>query len=63
MILIESVLPKEIYHWQLNPGHLTADEEWMSSPIYPGSEKMLKMWNASSDRYYSVNGWTWRLRM
>lgn len=36
--LIESVLPKERYGWKLNPGHLTAGEEWMSSPIYPGSE-------------------------
>lgn len=36
--LIESVLPKSIYGWHLNPGHLTAGEEWMSSPIYPGSD-------------------------
>jgi Xaa-Pro aminopeptidase len=36
--LIESVLPKSIYGWKLNPGHLTAGEEWMSSPIYPGSD-------------------------
>ena len=31
--LIEKVLPQELYHWHLNPGHLTADEEWMSSPV------------------------------
>lgn len=36
--LIESVLPKSKYGWKLNPGHLTAGEEWMSSPIYPGSD-------------------------
>ena len=30
---IEAVLPKEQYGWTLNPGHLTSDEEWMSSPI------------------------------
>ncbi|VDZ88382.1 Uncharacterised protein [Lelliottia amnigena] len=32
--LIEKVLNKEKYGWHLNPGHLSADEEWMSSPIY-----------------------------
>lgn len=36
--LIESVMPKSIYGWKLNPGHLTAGEEWMSSPIYPKSD-------------------------
>lgn len=40
--LIESVLPKEKYGWHLNPGHLSADEEWMSSPIFARSEEMLK---------------------
>lgn len=35
--IIADVLPKEIYHWHLNPGHLTADEEWMSSPIKPNA--------------------------
>lgn len=40
--IIESVLPKEVYHWHLNPGHLVADEEWMSSPIYKGSKAVLK---------------------
>ena len=30
---IEAVLPKEDYHWELNPGHFVADEEWMSSPF------------------------------
>ncbi|MEC0304659.1 M24 family metallopeptidase [Terribacillus saccharophilus] len=39
--LIESVLPKSKYGWKLNPGHLTAGEEWMSSPIYPNSEIQL----------------------
>ncbi|MEI2405258.1 M24 family metallopeptidase [Niallia taxi] len=36
--LIEEVIPKAEYGWKLNPGHLTAGEEWMSSPIYSGSE-------------------------
>lgn len=40
--IIESVLPKEVYHWHLNPGHLVADEEWISSPIYKGSKAVLK---------------------
>lgn len=40
--IIEEVLPKSEYHWHLNPGHLIADEEWMSSPIYPESEEILK---------------------
>ncbi|OTN77910.1 hypothetical protein A5886_003011 [Enterococcus sp. 8G7_MSG3316] len=31
--LIEEVLPQADYHWHLNPGHLTSDEEWMSSPV------------------------------
>ncbi len=39
--LIESVLPKQAFHWQLNPGHLTADEEWLASPIYEGSKERL----------------------
>lgn len=39
---IEEVLPKEKYGWELNPGHLCADEEWLSSPIYPESKEVLK---------------------
>lgn len=35
--LIEDVLPKEHFHWHLNPGHLVADEEWLCSPISPDS--------------------------
>ncbi len=40
--LIETVLPKEEYGWSLNPGHLTADEEWLSSPIWKDSGQLLK---------------------
>lgn len=40
--LIESVLPKSKFNWSLCPGHLVADEEWMSSPIYSGSEEVLE---------------------
>jgi len=39
---IEAVLPKEDYHWELNPGHFVADEEWMSSPFYKGSKVEIK---------------------
>lgn len=40
--MIETVFQKEKYNWELNPGHLTSDEEWMSSPIYCGSNTELK---------------------
>jgi len=40
--LIEYVLPQEEYHWGLCPGHLTADEEWLSSPIYKNSKEVIK---------------------
>lgn len=40
--LIEDVLPQKTYHWHLCPGHLTADEEWMSSPIYKNSKEHLE---------------------
>ena len=34
--------PQNNYGWNLNPGHLTADEEWMSSPFYKGSKSEVK---------------------
>ncbi|EOA2962471.1 Xaa-Pro aminopeptidase, partial [Yersinia enterocolitica] len=39
---IDAVLPKSQYHWSLNPGHLVADEEWLCSPIYNGSEERIR---------------------
>ncbi|WP_072571205.1 M24 family metallopeptidase [Enterobacter sp. SA187] len=39
---IDAILPREKYHWSLCPGHLTAEEEWMSSPIYEGSQQTLQ---------------------
>lgn len=39
---VETVFPKNSSGWHLNPGHLVADEEWMSSPIYPNSSERLK---------------------
>ncbi len=40
--LIEEVLPRATYGWTLCPGHLAADEEWMSSPIYEGSVEPIR---------------------
>lgn len=40
--LMEQVLPRDTFHWGLCPGHLTADEEWLSSPIFSGSVHSLK---------------------
>ena len=35
--LVEEVLPRATYGWDLCPGHLVAEEEWLSSPVYEGS--------------------------
>ncbi len=40
--MVERILPKDKYHWSLCPGHLTSDEEWMSSPIYKNSNEILE---------------------
>lgn len=40
--LIDEVLPRKLYHWYLNPGHLCAEEEWLCSPIYENSQILLK---------------------
>lgn len=40
--IIKRVLPQEVYHWNLNPGHLCAEEEWLCSPIYENSQIQLK---------------------
>ncbi len=40
--LIETELPRAKYGWSLCPGHLIGEEEWMSSPIYEGSEEKLQ---------------------
>lgn len=37
--LIEENYSKEDHHWYLNPGHLTANEEWLSTMMYPNSEE------------------------
>ena len=39
---VKTVFPQETYGWMLNPGHLTATEEWMSSPVSEGSDAPLQ---------------------
>lgn len=39
---VETVLPRAQYGWSLCPGHLSAEEEWMASPVYEGSTEILK---------------------
>jgi Xaa-Pro aminopeptidase len=39
---VQRALPASLYGWKLNPGHLCADEEWLSSPIYPDSSEILR---------------------
>lgn len=39
---VETIFPKAQYGWTLCPGHLTAEEEWMTSPVYNGSQVTLK---------------------
>lgn len=38
----DSYFPQEKYGWELCPGHLTANEEWMSSPFYKSSKATIK---------------------
>ena len=40
--LMQEIIPQHEYGWKLNPGHLIADEEWLSSPVYPGSQAVFK---------------------
>lgn len=40
--MVDTILPQKQYGWVLNPGHLIADEEWLCSPIYPGSNCVIK---------------------
>ena len=37
--------PQSKYGWELCPGHLTADEEWLSSPFYKGSDAIVQSGN------------------
>ncbi|MGM0240573.1 M24 family metallopeptidase [Enterococcus sp. AZ103] len=39
---IDKVLPQKDYHWELNPGHFVADEEWLSSPFAKNSSAVLQ---------------------
>lgn len=38
----EAHYPQATYGWELCPGHLVADEEWLSSPFYKGSDAIIK---------------------
>lgn len=38
----EKFYPQATYGWELCPGHLTADEEWLSSPFYAGSKATIQ---------------------
>lgn len=40
--LVDAVLPRSQYGWGLCPGHLVAEEEWLCSPIYAGSDEPLR---------------------
>lgn len=39
---IDKILPRQKYHWNLCPGHLTAEEEWLCSPVYEDSGELLR---------------------
>lgn len=57
--LIETELPRAKYGWSLCPGHLIGEEEWMSSPIYEGSnEKLESGMMLQIDIIPSVSGYT-----
>ncbi len=40
--VIDEVLPRSVFGWHLCPGHLTAEEEWLSSPVYENSAEEIK---------------------
>lgn len=39
---IQAVLPKEKHNWMLNPGHYVGQDEWVASPVFPGSTAVLE---------------------
>lgn len=43
--MAKSRLPKAKFGWSLNPGHLIASDEWVSTPFTAGSEVRLKSGN------------------
>lgn len=38
----KKVYPQKKYGWELCPGHLVSDEEWMSSPFFENSDAQVK---------------------
>lgn len=47
---VDSALPQREYGWTLCPGHLTAEEEWLSSPVYEGSA-----WRLESGMLFQID--------
>lgn len=43
--MVETRLPRSKFGWQLNPGHLIATDEWVSTPLMEGSTVTLKSGN------------------
>ena len=39
---VDRVLPRSEFGWTLCPGHLTAEEEWLCSPVFEGSNWPLR---------------------
>ena len=40
--MISECLPADKYGWKLNPGHMTAYEEWSCSPFFKGSKTVIE---------------------
>ncbi|HBG01612.1 MAG TPA: hypothetical protein DDW87_08580, partial [Firmicutes bacterium] len=61
--LVERMLPKSTFGWELNPGHLISTEEWVSTPITQGSKVKFQSGNyvqfdviiAPSQPYFGTN--------
>lgn len=43
--MVEEGLPQAYYGWELNPGHLIATDEWVSTPFMSGSSVKLQSGN------------------
>ncbi|MDO4321056.1 MAG: M24 family metallopeptidase [Lachnospiraceae bacterium] len=61
--MVEKCFPRKQFGWELNPGHLTGNEEWLSSPIYQDSSVLLRsgmiiqqdIIPANSSPYFTTN--------
>ncbi len=43
--MVKQNYSKEKHYWYLNPGHLTANEEWLASMMYPNSQEQVSSGN------------------